>query len=170
MELRASLGLESRPHLHARIPGAGLSTLEPQRTQPDRVRGLPGPEVAAIGERAKRFYGCYISFGCYARRKAWPDHVINMSVIVGPDGNIVSKQWKARNISGLFGDGALIGTTIYDVLDRYVEMYGRGCDHARGAHRHRQHFEPLRSATSRRSTPASASKAPKSSCFGDWRQ
>lgn len=84
---------------------------------------LPGPESEKIGERAKR-YGCYIAFGCYAKEKDWPDHVINMSVIVGPDGNIVSKQWKARNILGLFGDGALIGTTVYDVLDRYVEMYG----------------------------------------------
>lgn len=84
---------------------------------------LPGPETAAIGERAKK-YGCYISFGCYAKEKDWPDHVINMSVIVGPSGEIVSKQWKARNILGLFGEGALIGTTIYDVLDRYVEMYG----------------------------------------------
>lgn len=84
---------------------------------------LPGPESEAIGERAKR-YGCYISFGCYAKDKDWPDHVINMSVLVGPDGSIVSKQWKARNILGLFGDGALIGTTVYDVLDRYVEMYG----------------------------------------------
>jgi predicted amidohydrolase len=84
---------------------------------------LPGPESEKIGERAKR-YGCYIAFGCYAKEKDWPDHVINMSVIVGPDRNIVSKQWKARNILGLFGDGALIGTTVYDVLDRYVEMYG----------------------------------------------
>ena len=84
---------------------------------------LPGPEAEAIGERAKR-YGCYISWGCYAREKDWPDHVINMSVLTGPDGSIVSKQWKARNILGLFGDGALIGTTVYDVLDRYVEMYG----------------------------------------------
>jgi len=84
---------------------------------------LPGPESEAIGERAKR-YGCYISWGCYAKEKDWPDHVINMSVLTGPDGKIVSKQWKARNILGLFGDGALIGTTIYDVLDRYVEMYG----------------------------------------------
>lgn len=84
---------------------------------------LPGPESEAIGERAKR-YGCYISFGCYAKDKDWPDHVINMSVLMGPDGKIVSKQWKARNILGLFGDGALIGTTVYDVLDRYVEMYG----------------------------------------------
>ncbi|MBM4225300.1 MAG: hypothetical protein FJ167_11065, partial [Gammaproteobacteria bacterium] len=84
---------------------------------------LPGPESETIGERAKR-YGCYISWGCYAKEKDWPDHIINMSVLTGPDGKIVSKQWKARNILGLFGDGALIGTTIYDVLDRYVEMYG----------------------------------------------
>ena len=84
---------------------------------------LPGPETEAIGERAKR-YGCYIAFGCYAKEKDWPDHIINMSVLVGPDGQIVSKQWKARNILGLFGDQALIGTTVYDVLDRYVEMYG----------------------------------------------
>jgi hypothetical protein len=47
-----------------------------------------------------------------------------MSVLVGPDGDIVDMQWKARNILGLFGDQALIGTTVYDVLDRYVEMYG----------------------------------------------
>jgi predicted amidohydrolase len=94
------------------------------RTELNRVAfDLPGPEVDAIGARAKK-YGCYISFGCYAREKDWPRHVINMSVLVGPDGNIVSKQWKARNILGLFGEGALIGTTVYDVLDRYVEMYG----------------------------------------------
>ncbi len=84
---------------------------------------LPGPEAAAIGERAKR-YGCYIAFGCYAKLKDWPEHVINMSVLVGPDGGIVDMQWKARNVLGLFGDQALIGTTVYDVLDRYVEMYG----------------------------------------------
>jgi predicted amidohydrolase len=84
---------------------------------------LPGPETAAIGERAKR-YRCYIAFGCYARLEDWPGHVINMSVIVGPTGEIVSTQWKSRNALGLFGEGALIGTTTYDVLDRYVEMYG----------------------------------------------
>lgn len=84
---------------------------------------LPGPESEVIGARA-RHYGCYIAFGCYARDKDWPNHVINMSVIVGPDGNIVSKQWKARNILGSFGGIGLIGTTVYDVLDRFVEMYG----------------------------------------------
>ncbi|MFK7830321.1 MAG: nitrilase-related carbon-nitrogen hydrolase [Congregibacter sp.] len=84
---------------------------------------LPGPESEAIGERAKR-YGCYISWGCYARDEAWPGHIINMSVLTGPDGSIVSKQWKARNILGLFGAGALIGSTVYNTLDRFVEMYG----------------------------------------------
>jgi predicted amidohydrolase len=84
---------------------------------------LPGPESDVIAARAKH-YGCYIAFGCYARDKDWPNHVINMSVIVGPDGNIVSKQWKARNILGSFGGIGLIGTTVYDVLDRFVEMYG----------------------------------------------
>ena len=84
---------------------------------------LPGPETQAIGARAKR-YNCYIAFGCYAKLKDWPGHVINMSVIVGPTGEIVSTQWKSRNALGLFGEGALIGTTTYDVLDRYVEMYG----------------------------------------------
>jgi predicted amidohydrolase len=84
---------------------------------------LPGPETEAIGQRARK-HGCYIAFGCYAKLKDWPEHVINMSVIVGPTGEIVAKHWKSRNILGLFGDGALLGTTTYDVLDRYVEMYG----------------------------------------------
>ena len=94
------------------------------RTELNKVAfDLPGPETEAIGQRAKR-YGCYIAFGCYAREQGWPRHVINMSVIVGPTGEIVARHWKARNMLGMFGDNALIGTTVYDVLDRYVEMYG----------------------------------------------
>ncbi|MCM2312191.1 MAG: hypothetical protein NDI84_12390, partial [Steroidobacteraceae bacterium] len=94
------------------------------RTELNKVAfDLPGPETEAIGERAKR-YGCYIAFGCYARETDWPRHVINMSVIVGPSGDVVARHWKARNMLGMFGENALIGTTVYDVLDRYVEMYG----------------------------------------------
>lgn len=84
---------------------------------------LPGVESEAIGERAKR-YNCYIAFGCYARDPDWPNHVLSISTIVGPSGGIVSKQLKARNMLGVFGDFALFGTTVYDVLDRYVELYG----------------------------------------------
>jgi len=94
------------------------------RTQLQRIAyELPGPESEAIGERARR-YDCYISWGAYVRDPDWPGHILNLSILTGPDGGIVSKQWKARNILGLFGDSALIGTTVYDVLDRYVEMYG----------------------------------------------
>lgn len=35
-------------------------------------------------------------------------------------------RWKARNILGSFGGIGLIGTTLYNVLDRLVEMYGWG--------------------------------------------
>jgi predicted amidohydrolase len=95
------------------------------RAQIDRIAyELPGSESAAIGAKAKK-YGCYIAFGCYAKDKDWPGHFINMSVIVGPSGEIVAKHWKARNILGAFGDIALFGSTVYDVLERYVEMYGQ---------------------------------------------
>jgi predicted amidohydrolase len=94
------------------------------RTELNKVAfDLPGPETETIGQRARK-YGCYIAFGCYAKEQGWPRHVINMSVIVGPTGEIVARHWKARNMLGMFGDNALIGTTVYDVLDRYVEMYG----------------------------------------------
>ena len=84
---------------------------------------LPGAESEAIGLKAKK-YNCYIAFGCYARDKDWPDHVMSISTIIGPSGQIVSKQLKARNMLGVFGDFSLFGTTVYDVLDRYVELYG----------------------------------------------
>ena len=84
---------------------------------------LPGAESEAIGQRARRYH-CYIAFGCYARDKDWPDHVMSISTIVGPSGQIVSRQLKARNMLGVFGDFSLFGTTVYDVLDRYVDLYG----------------------------------------------
>jgi predicted amidohydrolase len=84
---------------------------------------LPGPESEAIAKKAKE-YGCYIVFGTYAKDKDWPGHVLSITVIIGPDGNIVDKHWKARNIKGVFPGFELFTTTIYDVLDRYVEMYG----------------------------------------------
>ena len=40
-------------------------------------------------------------------------------------GEIVAKHWKERNIKGVFPGFELFTTTVYDVLDRYVEMYGR---------------------------------------------
>ncbi len=84
---------------------------------------VPGPEVSAIAAKAKE-YGCYIVFGSYVKDKTWPNHVLSITTIVGPDGNIVDKHWKARNIKGVFTGFELFTTTIYDVLDEYIERYG----------------------------------------------
>jgi hypothetical protein len=44
--------------------------------------------------------------------------------VIDPKGALVGRDWKARNIKGLFQGFELFTTTIYDVLDRYIEMYG----------------------------------------------
>jgi predicted amidohydrolase len=84
---------------------------------------IPGEETEAVARKAKE-YGCYIVFGSYARDADWPNHVLSITTIVGPDGAIVDKHWKARNIKGIFPGVELFTTTIYDVLDEYVERYG----------------------------------------------
>ena len=85
---------------------------------------IPGEETEAIGKKAKE-YGSYIVFGSYAKDTAWPNHLLSITTIIGPNGKVIDKHWKARNIKGVFGPGfELFTTTIYDVLDRYVEMYG----------------------------------------------
>ncbi len=88
---------------------------------------LPGPETEELGRAAKK-YNCYIVFGSYAREKDWPGHVLSITTIIGPDGQIVDKHWKVRNIMGVFRIGQspieLMTSTIYNCLDRYIEMYG----------------------------------------------
>ena len=84
---------------------------------------LPGHETEAIGQKAKE-HDCYISFGTYAQYREWPRHIMSVSVLIDPKGRIISEQWKARNIHGVFVGFELFTTTVYDVLDRYVEMYG----------------------------------------------
>jgi hypothetical protein len=79
---------------------------------------VPGEETEIIGQKAKQ-YNCYIEFGSRVLLKDWPGHFIYMGLIIGPDGNIVLKRWKARNMAGIG-----YATTMYDVLDQYVEMYG----------------------------------------------
>ena len=84
---------------------------------------VPGPETDAIAAKAKQ-YGCYISFGTYARDPDWPDHILHYMVLIGPTGEILAKHWKQRNVRGMRPGGEQFTTTVYDVYDRYVEMYG----------------------------------------------
>ena len=84
---------------------------------------VPGPETEELAAKAKQ-YNCYIKFGAYARDDDWPGHILSLTTIIGPDGEIVARDWKARNIKGVF-PFELVTTTVYNVLDRYVEMYGQ---------------------------------------------
>lgn len=87
---------------------------------------IPGEETEALGKKAKQ-YGCYIVFGSYVRDRDWANHLLSITTIIGPDGSIVDKHWKARNIKGVFGGSnyEIYTSTIHDCLDAYVEMYGR---------------------------------------------
>ncbi len=84
---------------------------------------VPGPEVQEIAARAKR-YNCYVAFGCLGRDPSWPGHVFNWQVLVDPTGELVDVHWKQRNVRGMFPGAENFTTTIYDVLDEYVERYG----------------------------------------------
>ncbi|MCC5870713.1 MAG: hypothetical protein JJU27_19615 [Gammaproteobacteria bacterium] len=83
----------------------------------------PGPEFEEIGKLAKKF-GCYITMGALLKDADWPDHVMNTQVLVGPSGDVLAKHWKQRAKRGTRRTREQFTTCIYDVLDRYVEMYG----------------------------------------------
>ncbi|HOB12636.1 MAG TPA: nitrilase-related carbon-nitrogen hydrolase [Novosphingobium sp.] len=85
---------------------------------------LPGPETELLARKARE-HGCWLVFGSYVRDPAWPKALLSITTIMNDKGEIVDRHWKARNLKGFFGGRKeLFTTTIYDVLDRYVEMYG----------------------------------------------
>lgn len=85
---------------------------------------LPGEETEAIAKKARE-YDTWIVFGAYVRDPAWKGHILSITTMMNNKGEIVAKHWKSRNIKGAFGDWELFTTTVFDVLDEYVEMYGR---------------------------------------------
>lgn len=105
------------------LPLTGLSFRWPRSTVLKLCIEVPGPEIEAIAAKARQ-HRCYVSFGAYIVDKDWPNHFILATVILGPDGSVVDVQWKTRNIMGAFGELELMTTTVFNVLDRYVEMYG----------------------------------------------
>ena len=84
---------------------------------------VPGRETEALGEKAKE-YGCYIAFGSYVRdEENWPGHLLLNGILIGPDGSIVANHWKQHNVR-LNPAWTMFTTSAYDVLPRYIEMYG----------------------------------------------
>lgn len=49
----------------------------------------------------------------------WPGQYVNTGFILNPKGEIVLKNWKRRNTPG-----SGYSTTVYDILDKFVEIYG----------------------------------------------
>lgn len=95
------------------------SSIQWNREEQMRVAiDVPGEETEAIGKKAKQ-YNCYIELGAKGRLPDWPGHFNYLGIIIGPTGEIVHTRWKLRNMAGLG-----FGTTVYDVLDEYVERYG----------------------------------------------
>lgn len=84
---------------------------------------LPGEETEALAKKARQ-YGTWLVFGSYVRDPDWPDNLLSITTIMDDQGRIVDKHWKARNIKGVFFGFELFTTTTYDVLDRFIEMYG----------------------------------------------
>ncbi len=122
---RAQAGDKYDLLLFHELPLTGLS-FEWGRDDVQRVAiEIPGEESEEISKKA-RDYGCYIVFGSYAKDADWPGHNLSLTTIIGPDGAIIDKQWKVRNIKGVLNGGKieLMTSTIYNVLDQYIEMYG----------------------------------------------
>lgn len=106
------------------FPITGFSARWTRRDLLKAAIEIPGAETEAVAEKARR-YGCYVSFGSYARDGDWPDHILSITTVIDPAGEIVGRHWKLRNIKGLFGGFEVFTTTVFDVMDEYVEMYGR---------------------------------------------
>ena len=85
---------------------------------------IPGEETEMLAAKARE-YNTWLVFGSYVRDPDWPGRLLSITTIMNSSGQIVAKDWKARNLKGFFPGGReLFTTTIYDVLDQYVEMYG----------------------------------------------
>jgi len=79
---------------------------------------VDGWEIEAIGKKAKE-YNCFIMLGSYTRHKAWPGHCVNTGFVINPEGKVILKNWKKRQMPG-----SGFSTSVFDVLDKFVEMYG----------------------------------------------
>ena len=82
-----------------------------------------GPEVEAFANKARE-HGCWATFGGYMVDPDWPGHVIDANVLVSPEGEVFDVHWKTSNRRQQRFDADYFVTTVHDVLDPYVEMYG----------------------------------------------
>lgn len=84
---------------------------------------VEGPEVERLAQKARE-YGCYVAFGAYVRDREWPGHLLEQYLLLSPEGKVVARHWKAFHTRNQVEGSDYFVTSIYDVLDEYVERYG----------------------------------------------
>jgi len=80
---------------------------------------IPGPEMDALGEKAKE-YGIYIAGGGVIEQvPEFPDRWFNTAFVIGPEGKVVLRyhKWHVPASIGL-------GTSPHDIFDEYREKIG----------------------------------------------
>lgn len=80
---------------------------------------IPGPETERLAERAVR-HGFYIAAHALEIDPHFPGYFFNCGFIIAPSGQIIYKRRKTEHA------GFLMYASPHDVLDRYMEVYGRG--------------------------------------------
>jgi predicted amidohydrolase len=85
----------------------------------DVALDLEGEEIQAIGEKAKAL-GIYVAFASHIKEQDWPGHYFNCSLMVGPNGKLIHKHWKAHGTGPSFE----FATTVHEVMDEFIERYG----------------------------------------------
>ena len=81
-----------------------------------------GPEVAGIAAKARE-HGSHVSFGAWATDPDWRGRVIAMTILIGPDGKTIAKDW-----APLASDAGAFhwASAVESEFDAYIEMYGAG--------------------------------------------
>ena len=80
---------------------------------------IPGPEMDALGEKARE-YGIYIAGGGVVEQlPEFPDRWFNTAFVIGPGGDVILRyhKWHVPASIGL-------GTSPHDILDEYSEKIG----------------------------------------------
>ncbi len=84
---------------------------------------LDGPEMRALGDKARE-YNLYIAGGGVVERvPEFPDRWFNTAFIIGPSGDVVLRYHK-WHIPASIG----LGTSPHDMLEEYQEVFGSGID------------------------------------------
>ncbi len=80
---------------------------------------IPGDETAKLSQKAKQ-HGIFIVAHALEVDPHFPGYFFNCGFIINPDGEIIYKRRKTEHA------GFLMYASPHDVLDKYMEIYGKG--------------------------------------------